>query len=172
MKKEAKEGQRNAEKKVMTYININKRITELAKMGLLEEIKPDMHTVNIHGRKDYKVTVKFAERFLDMAASMIKSVDEYLRYGKLDPLSLTNTDSIIQLKRRMFELDTRLKIMERAIIAQSPPRLPPGAKLLKQKEEIDSKTGRRTRTSELVVPNINTEFEEQHKTVVSQKKKH
>lgn len=55
MKKEAKDG--NSNRKVMTYRNINKRVLRLAKVGLLEEIKADSHTVNIHGRKDYKVSM-------------------------------------------------------------------------------------------------------------------
>ena len=56
MKKEARDGKRDINRKVMTYRNINKRVIRLAKLGLLEEIKPDVHTVNIHGRKDYEVS--------------------------------------------------------------------------------------------------------------------
>jgi hypothetical protein len=57
MKKEAKDGNNNNNRKVMTYRNTNKRVLRLAKVGLLEEIKSNPHTVNIHGRKDYKVSM-------------------------------------------------------------------------------------------------------------------
>ena len=56
MKKAAKE--QGQERKVMTYRNNNKRVIKLADLGLIKEIKPDVHNINIHGRKDYKVTTK------------------------------------------------------------------------------------------------------------------
>jgi hypothetical protein len=48
----------NPDKKVMTYRNTNKRVTRLVKLGLLEEIKSDAYMVNIHGRKDFRVSKK------------------------------------------------------------------------------------------------------------------
>jgi len=85
MKKEAKE--RANGKKVMAYININKRVTELARMGLLEELKPDEHAVNIHGRKDYKVTMKGMEQlvpyFLEHPEA-IRDLTDYLNKVGLD----------------------------------------------------------------------------------------
>lgn len=62
--KEAAAKERNLERKVMTYRNNNKRVIKLAQLGLIEEIKPDVHTVNIHGRKDYKVTMKGMEQLI------------------------------------------------------------------------------------------------------------
>lgn len=60
MKKESRE--KNLDIKVMTYRNINKRVIKLAKLGLIEEeTKLDVHAVNIHGRKDYKITTKGLE---------------------------------------------------------------------------------------------------------------
>lgn len=53
-------------KKVMSYMNLNKKVTELSRMGLLEEIKPDLSTINTSGRfrRDYKVTVKGLEQLI------------------------------------------------------------------------------------------------------------
>jgi hypothetical protein len=150
MKKETEK--KGLERKVMTYRNNNKRVIRLAKLGLIEEIKPDAHTVNIHGRRDYKVTMKglkylipyitsypepedinvineymdkfglnkkaFAERLFNRAESVIQSTDEYLRYAKLDPLSI-DTDSITQLQRRIVELSLRLKILQSAHVGRS-----------------------------------------------------
>jgi hypothetical protein len=79
MKKEAKE--KASDKKVMAYININKRISELARMGLLEEIKPDAQTVNIHGRRDYKVTKKGMEQLLPHILEhpeVVENMNEYM----------------------------------------------------------------------------------------------
>ena len=67
MKKEASEGKLGPgqgqgldSRKVMTYRNTNKRVTKLIRLGLIEDRKPDAstYTVNVHGRKDYKVTMK------------------------------------------------------------------------------------------------------------------
>jgi hypothetical protein len=58
MKKDAKTKSLDTTKKIMTYKNINKRVVKLANLGVIEEIKPDAYTVNLHGRKDYKLTIK------------------------------------------------------------------------------------------------------------------
>lgn len=55
MKKEVREKGQD-EKRVMSYVNINKKISELVRMGLLEELKPSPYSVNVHGRKDYSIT--------------------------------------------------------------------------------------------------------------------
>jgi hypothetical protein len=91
MKKEAKEG-KNPDKKVMTYININKRITELTKMELLEIIRPDAYVVNIHGRKDYKVTEKGLPHLIPhmiVHPDDIKDIVGYMKKTKLDEREFT-----------------------------------------------------------------------------------
>lgn len=83
MKKEARE--KNLDRKVMTYRNINKRVIKLAKLGLIEEVtEPDVHAVNIHGRKDYKITVKGLECLIphmmaypEDVKSIIKHMDKF-----------------------------------------------------------------------------------------------
>ena len=81
MKKEAKDGKRDASsRKVMTYRNTNKRVIRLAKLELLEEIKPDSNTVNIHGRKDYKVTTKGLKHLIPniMTAEDARTITAYV----------------------------------------------------------------------------------------------
>ena len=63
IKKEVKEkGANNTGLKVMAYNNVNKRITNLAKDGLIEEVK--IGKESIHGRKDYRVSIKGLEHLM------------------------------------------------------------------------------------------------------------
>lgn len=102
MKKKAKE--KASDKRVMAYININKRITELANMGLLEEIKPNVHTVNIHGRKDYKVTLKGLGRLmLQPILSPAEDVEVITTY--MDRVGL---DKRVFVNRLIDEIDSNL----------------------------------------------------------------
>ena len=74
-------------KKVMTYRNNNKRVIRLAQLGLIEEIKPSPHTVNIHGRKDYKVTQKGMEQLASYFLTHpddVKIMDEYMGRFRLN----------------------------------------------------------------------------------------
>lgn len=87
MKKEIKDEKRDAYRKVMTYRNINKRVIKHAKLGLIEEIKPDAHTINIHGRKDYKVTTKGLKHLIPniMTAEDARTITTYVdRFFKPD----------------------------------------------------------------------------------------
>ncbi|MPZ06624.1 MAG: hypothetical protein GEU26_09450 [Nitrososphaeraceae archaeon] len=115
MKKEAKES--TGSKKVMAYININKRVTELTKMEFLEELKPDLNTVNIHGRRDYKITMKGLEQLIPRLLEHPEEIENIIRYmGKfgldkekfLDSLfyRLLATVSTLQeyMKRYSFEI--------------------------------------------------------------------
>lgn len=77
-------------KSVMTYKNINKRVIKLSKRGLIEEIKqPDPNTINLHGRKDYKLTMKGALCLQDHIIAHrdpddIREIVGYLIKNKLD----------------------------------------------------------------------------------------
>jgi hypothetical protein len=90
MTKESKEGRRT--KKVMTYRNINKRVIRLAKLGLIQEIKvDDPHSVNIHGRKDYKITLKGLECIIPQMIAYpedIKTIIEYMDKFRVDKRSI------------------------------------------------------------------------------------
>jgi hypothetical protein len=66
--------------KAMGYKNVNKRITKLLKAGFLEEIKPDSYTVNIHGRKDYKLTVDGMEQVILNILMYPKEIQNIVRY--------------------------------------------------------------------------------------------
>jgi hypothetical protein len=78
MKKEARE--KNLDRKVMTYRNINKRVVKLAKLGLIEEIKPDIQTINIHGRKDYRITVRGLESLIPHIMAYPKDVKTIIEH--------------------------------------------------------------------------------------------
>ena len=121
MKKTAKE--QGQERKVMTYRNNNKRVIKLANLGLIKEIKQSandpMHTVNIHGRKDYRVTMKGQNTLVNTATSVIKSTDEYLKsIRSIDPLPI-DIEHIKDLQRSMTGLEYTLRIIQRANIERS-----------------------------------------------------
>lgn len=83
---------KGTEKKVMTYRNNNKRVINLAQLGLIEEMRPDAYTVNIHGRKDYKLTEKGLLCLWDHIITHpedIKDIVEYVKKTKLDDRELT-----------------------------------------------------------------------------------
>ena len=85
MKKDSKT--KNLDKKVMTYKNINKRVIKLANLGVIEEIKPDAYTVNLHGRKDYKLTIKGLPYLVDHIVVFpqdLESIKEHLDKIGLD----------------------------------------------------------------------------------------
>jgi hypothetical protein len=80
-------------KKVMSYMNLNKKVTELCKMGLLEEIKPDLSTINTSGlfRRDYKATLKGLKHLIPhfMAhREEINGLNKYMDEFKLDKQAL------------------------------------------------------------------------------------
>jgi hypothetical protein len=83
---------RNFQGKVMAYINVNKRVTRLVKAGFLEEIRPGSYTVNIHGRKDYKVTVKGMVQLIPHILTHhdeVKGLDQYMDKIALDKIKFT-----------------------------------------------------------------------------------
>lgn len=73
--------------KALAYKNINKRTVNLFRAGYLEEIKIDL--VNMHGRKDYKVTIDGMEQlipYLLLQSKMddFKAIAEYVLKSGLD----------------------------------------------------------------------------------------
>jgi hypothetical protein len=93
------------ERKLMTYRNNNKRVIRLARLGLIEEMKPDMHTVNIHGRKDYKVTEKGMEQLAPYILTHPEDVKEFIQEymyknpsnkHKLGQILMDNFESALQ----------------------------------------------------------------------------
>jgi hypothetical protein len=61
----------------MAYININKRIRRLTKAGLLEETKIGE---SIHGRKDYKITMKGIEKLTPYILTHPEEVQNIIQY--------------------------------------------------------------------------------------------
>jgi len=108
MKKEAKE--RTDGKKVMAYININKRVTELAKMELLEELKPDSHTVNIHGRKDYKLTMKGLEGLIPYVQTHPGEVKNIVNY--MDKFGIDKNRLALLLLERWTHMSKLLNVYQ------------------------------------------------------------
>ncbi len=136
-------------RKVMTYRNNNKRVIRLAELGLIDEIRSGApNTVNLHGRKDYKVTRKgleqllphvithpddvkgiteynpaFGEMLVTKMTPMIKSTNGYLKsVVHLQPLPI-EADEVTQLQRSTLELYIRLKTLQSEIVARSRRRL-------------------------------------------------
>ena len=77
----------NSNIKSMAYNNVNKRILSLHKKGYLEEIKAEQY--NLHGRKDYKVTIDSMEQlipYLLLQSKMddFKAIAEYVLKSGLD----------------------------------------------------------------------------------------
>jgi hypothetical protein len=64
----------------MGYKNVNKRMVRLCEAGFLEEIKPDAYTVNIHGRKDYKLTVNGMEQVILHILMYPNELQNIIRY--------------------------------------------------------------------------------------------
>lgn len=75
MKKEAGE---NRTGKVMTYRNTNKRVVRLSNLRLLEEIKPRVYSV--HGKKDYRLTMKGLEELIPHILTHPKGVQNVVQY--------------------------------------------------------------------------------------------
>lgn len=90
----------------MTYRNNNKRVIRLAQLGLIEEIKTAPHNVvNIHGRKDYKVTRKGLKHLIPYVITHpdddVKVVPEDMDRSGLDKqafgeILVTGTTSMIK----------------------------------------------------------------------------
>jgi hypothetical protein len=79
-------------KSVMTYKNINKRVIKLSRRRFVEEIKPSPSTINLHGRKDYKLTMKGALCLQDHIIANpddIKEIVGYLIKNQLDMKEFT-----------------------------------------------------------------------------------
>ena len=73
----------------LAYFNVNKRVRNLAKAGILLEIKPDANTVNVHGRRDYMLS---AEGFGNIAQYMTQpendeKISKYIDFMKKHGLS-------------------------------------------------------------------------------------
>jgi hypothetical protein len=78
---------------VMAYKNIGRRVLILHKHGYLEEIKLE-NVENLHGRKDYKVTMKGMEKLIPYIMTHpedVTNINEYVMKFGLD-------------KRRLLEL--------------------------------------------------------------------
>jgi hypothetical protein len=68
-----------------SYKNIGKRFVRLAQNNIIEEVK--LETVeNLHGRKDYKVTVKGLEQLIPYLVSRPEEVQNIVQY--MDKFSL------------------------------------------------------------------------------------
>ena len=76
MDAESKKGDKD--KKVLAYVNIHKRTINLAKLGFLEEIKSD--SINIHSRRDFKVTERGLEQLVPYFRSHPENYKELLHY--------------------------------------------------------------------------------------------
>jgi hypothetical protein len=61
----------------MAYNNVNKRIVNLANVGLLEEVKIGE---SIHGRKDYKVNMNGLELLIPEILTHPKEIENIVRY--------------------------------------------------------------------------------------------
>jgi hypothetical protein len=66
----------------LAYININKRVRKLAKGEYLEQLKPvkDLYTLNIHGRKDYKITMKGMRQLIPYIMNRENSAEKVVEY--------------------------------------------------------------------------------------------
>jgi hypothetical protein len=67
----------------LSYKNVGKRVVRLAKHGILEEIKLE-GVENLHGRKDYKVTMRGIEQLIpyimthpEQVQNMVKYIDKF-----------------------------------------------------------------------------------------------
>lgn len=74
----------------MAYNNVNKRIMNLVKDGLLEEVKIGE---SIHGRKDFKLTMKGLEQLMPHVTAhpeSAKTIHAYMDRFKLDKQAFGN----------------------------------------------------------------------------------
>jgi hypothetical protein len=103
MKEEAK--RKSNPKKVLAYKNIHQRALNLLKHGYLEEIKFDL--INMHGRRDYKLTLKGMKQLLPYIKNHpdnLKNLVEYMDKIKFPKESfvsvLINELSILRLDQK------------------------------------------------------------------------
>lgn len=78
-------------KKALAYVNIHKRTINLSKLGFIEEIKSDL--INMHSRRDYKVTLKGIEQLLPyflVYPDEMKNMVQYMNKFKLDKKAFGN----------------------------------------------------------------------------------
>ena len=78
-------------KKVLAYVNIHKRTINLSELGFIEEIKSDL--INMHSRRDYKVTLKGIEQLLPyflVYPDEMKNMVQYMNKFKLDKKAFGN----------------------------------------------------------------------------------
>jgi hypothetical protein len=84
--------------KPMAYNNVNKRILNLCKNGYLEEINLP-NRVNMHGRKDYKVTSKGVEQLIPHIFMHTKedhqTIIQYLHKFPIEPKQIEDWKNII-----------------------------------------------------------------------------
>lgn len=104
-------------KSVMTYKNINKRVIRLSRRRLIEEIRPNPNTVNLHGRKDYKLTQKGAlclqdhiiahpEDIRDIVGYLIKNQMDMQEFTKLMNDRVSSTIMSVNLWRKTIGMDS------------------------------------------------------------------
>jgi hypothetical protein len=117
MEEEALEEEEKEKKKyVMTYKNINKRVIKLSRRGLIKEIKPSPYTVNLHGRKDYKLTMKGVLCLQDDIIAHPENIKDIIRYMKENQMDireftkllndrLTSTVTSTNLYRKYIGMD-------------------------------------------------------------------
>jgi hypothetical protein len=118
MKRQAKDKDIVTEDKqyVMTYKNINKRVIKLSRLGLVEGIKSSPYTVNIHGRRDYKLTMKGLLCLQDHIIARpqdIRYIVEYMDKNQVDKKEftkllndrVTSTIFAVDLYRRTIGMD-------------------------------------------------------------------
>lgn len=78
-------------KKALAYVNIHKRTINLSKLGFLEEIKSDL--INMHSRRDYKVTLKGIEQLIPYFLTHPDEVGntvQYMNKFKIDKKTFGN----------------------------------------------------------------------------------
>jgi hypothetical protein len=79
--------------KIMAYNNVNKRILNLAKNGLLEDVKTGIGEPSIHGRKDYKLTTNGLEQLTPYVIThpeYAKAIHEYMDRFNVDKQAFGN----------------------------------------------------------------------------------
>jgi len=96
------------------YKNVNKRVAKLAKAGLLKGIFPSAITINVHGRRDFIVTIKGIRKlipFIITHPDEIEKVIGYARKFEINPLLLKKAllDNFLVICDSIYKFETELK---------------------------------------------------------------
>jgi hypothetical protein len=83
------------DRKVMTYRNNNKRVIRLAQLGLIEETRSNPDAVNLHGRKDYKITMKGIEQLAPYIFTHPEDVEDISYYAQRNGLNIQKLGEIM-----------------------------------------------------------------------------